>query len=168
MEKRIELTRALGKDIEEIMRILGEAREAQRRQGFVQWLDGYPRKESVEHDVAAGAGWLFKEDDKTAGYVAIYYHDDEYERLSNIWKLRGSYGVVHRVALSDEFRGRGLASCLFSLFEDKIREEGVDLIRVDTGVENRAMQHLMLSRGYENLGAHDFVWGERLAFEKAL
>ena len=153
----------------EIMRILGEARLAQRAMGFMQWGDGYPPESAVVADIESGHGYLLKDDDDvSAGYVAISYSDREYDRLDHIWIEKGDYGVAHRIAIADSHRGKGVATRLFDLFEQEIAATGRRIVRIDTGVENRPMQHILDKRGYRSLGVHTFVWGERLAYEKNL
>lgn len=164
----MELIKARHEDLPEIMRILGEARMAQRRAGFKQWADGYPPASAVISDIEAGSGYLLTDYDTIAGYVAVSFSDKEYDRLDEIWNIKGSYGVAHRIAIADSHRGKGISKVLFDLFEKKIADAGADIVRIDTGVENRPMQHILENRGYTNLGAFDFVWGERLAYEKPL
>ncbi len=164
----MELVKAHYEDLPEIMRILGEARMAQRRAGFMQWGDGYPPESAVLSDIDGGSGYLLRDGDAIAGYVAISFRDKEYDRLEEIWKIKGRYGVAHRIAIADSHRGRGISKALFDLSEREIADAGAEIVRIDTGVENRPMQHILESRGYDNLGAYNFVWGERLAYEKSL
>lgn len=165
----MELNKAMRADVAEIMRILGEARMAQRAMGFTQWGDGYPPESAVVADIENGAGYLLKDDSgATAGYVAISFSDKEYDRLEHIWVEKGRYGVAHRIAIADSHRGKGVATRLFDLFEQQIAAAGRSIVRIDTGVENRPMQHILAKRGYRSLGAYTFVWGERLAYEKSL
>lgn len=162
------LRQASGADIPEIMLILAQGREAQRRQGFMQWADGYPALESVEADIRLGHGYVFEVEGLVAAYVAIACEDSEYERLGAIWRHEAPYGTLHRMAIADGFRGRGLAATVFGLAEDRLRELGARSVRVDTGKDNAVMQRVLARRQYVCLGLHTFVWGPRVAFEKAL
>lgn len=168
MEK-ITLRQATTDDLNEAMAILAQGREAQRKQGFRQWNDNYPPEELVMADILQGNAHILEADGKSAGYVALTSGDDEYERLAPVW-LPGHrpYGVLHRMAIGDAFRGRGLANILLEKSEARLATTGAFSIRVDTGLQNLVMQHILTRRGYANLGAHTFAWGERLAFEKKL
>lgn len=165
---RMRLRKATTEDIAVVMLIFEQARRAQRRAGFRQWEDGYPPVEKVESDISAGAGYILDDDSITAGYIAIAMGDEEYDRHPKLWMADGPYAVFHRIAISDAYRGRGVSSKLFDLAEDLARRNGTESIRIDTGVDNRPMQHILKKRGYNLCGECDFVWGLRLAYEKRL
>lgn len=76
--------------------------------------------------------------------------------------------MFHRIALSDDYRGRNLSAVLFDLAESCVKSLSISLIRIDTGLENKPMQRVLEKRGYTCLGRCDFIWGPRLAYEKAL
>lgn len=165
---KTELRKATLEDLATAHTILTQGRLAQRAAGFHQWEDGYPSTEIIEADIASDNAYMLEVDGHDAGYVVIATYDAEYERLSSIWRAVGAYGVAHRIALADEFRGRGLADVMFHVVENKMKAMGLDAIRIDTGLENRPMQRAMTRRGYNALGAHHFIWGPRLAFDKSL
>lgn len=85
-----------------------------------------------------------------------------------LWNVTKPYAVFHRIAISDEYRGKRMSSTLFDLSELKAQQSGAQFIRIDTGLENRPMQHILSKRGYSDLGCCNFAWGERLAYEKRL
>jgi len=162
------LRKAAHSDLKAIMHILDEARLAQRAMGFVQWTDGYPSAEVVAADIDHDAGYILVDGDNIAGYAAIADGDDEYDRLTDIWRTKDKYSVIHRIGIGDKYRGQHVSAILFDLMEAEILSRGARLIRIDTGTANKTMQHILAKRGYENLGVHDFVWGQRLAYEKRL
>ena len=155
-------------DINEVMRIFAQARQAQRSAGFRQWEDGYPSIEVLKSDIDHNIGYVLDDNGKTAGYVAIGPNDVEYDRHPELWDIDKTYVVFHRIALSDEYRGKGFSSVLFDLAEAEGRRLGVGSVRIDTGLKNKAMQFILAKRNYTNLQACDFVWGRRLAYEKPL
>ena len=160
------LRKATTEDVETVMQIFAQAREAQRRAGFRQWEDGYPPMKKVLSDIADDTGYILDDDCTTAGYVAMAMGDEEYDRHPELWKTTGPYTVFHRIAISDAYRGRGISSQLFDLAEESARKQGAEIIRIDTGLVNRPMQHILEKRGYELRGECQFVWGPRLAYEK--
>lgn len=155
-------------DIENVMQIFSQARKAQRAAGFTQWEDGYPSVDILKADIDNNKGYVMEDKGRAAAYVAIATQDAEYERFPQLWKSTEPYAVFHRIAICDEYRGKGLSSVLFDLAEDESRRLGAEAIRIDTGLENRPMQHILSKRGYANLGPCEFVWGMRLAFEKVI
>ena len=145
------LRKAHIEDMEDVMRVFSQARLAQRRAGFRQWEDGYPSIDVLKSDI-----------------IAIAAYDDEYNRHPELWDVGKDYAVFHRIALSDDYRGKKLSGILFDLAESHALRTGAAFVRIDTGLENKPMQHILSKRGYINLGRCDFIWGERLAYEKPL
>ncbi len=164
----MKLRKAVYGDIEELMRVFSQARMAQRRAGFMQWDDGYPSADVLRSDIDNSIGFVLDDCGKIAGYVAIATKDCEYDRHPELWDVTASYAVLHRIALSDGYRGRRLSGELFDLAERHAFGKGACFVRIDTGVENKPMQHILSKRGYAKLGCVDFIWGERLACEKPL
>lgn len=164
----MQLQKANIADIEDVMLVFSQARRAQREAGFIQWEDGYPSIETLNTDINSGIGYIIEDNGVLVGYVAIATHDEEYEKQSQLWSCHGTYAVFHRIAISDKYRGKGHSKTLFDLAEAKSLQMNVEFIRIDTGVENKPMQHILSKRNYTNLGVCHFAWGTRLAFEKTL
>ena len=154
--------------VSDVMRILTQARQAQRVAGFRQWDDGFPSPDVVKADISNGIGYILDDGGVAAGYVAIARHDEEYDRHPELWDIAMDYAVFHRIAIADDYRGQKLSATLFDMAEDLAIQLGAIVIRIDTGLENRPMQHILATRGYKDLGQCTFTWGERLACEKPI
>lgn len=115
MTSLLSFRKATVSDIPGIKKILDEAREAQRQQGFTQWEEGYPSKGVIAADIESGRGYLLEEETELAAYSAIGFSDREYERLENIWNHHGPYGVIHRTGIADRYRGRHVSAILLFL-----------------------------------------------------
>ena len=74
------LRKASFDDVSDVMRILTQARQAQRVAGFRQWDDGFPSPDVVKADISNGIGYILDDGGVAAGYVAIARHDEEYDR----------------------------------------------------------------------------------------
>lgn len=165
----INLRPIMRNDFAAVKNMIAQGRRFQNSLGFEQWLEGYPSDALLETDFLSRRGYIIVSEGKTAGYVVVDTKgDEEYERLSHIWNLHGEYAVVHRLVLSDEYRGHGLASHVVQHIEKAVAENGLNIIRFDTGLQNTPMQRLLARHSYTNLGEYDFVWGRRLAYEKQL
>ncbi len=162
------LRRAEISDIPVILSITDAGRRAQREQGFVQWNDGYPDKNTIEDDIILGGARLLIDGDTPVAYASLITSDPGYDTLGDIWHCKGRYGVIHRMAVSDAYRGKGVAGIFFDLLEKEAADSGIDAIRVDTGIENKVMQHILTRRHYLAHGLHTFPWGPRFAYEKSL
>lgn len=149
--------------------IFDQGRLFQNSLGFEQWLEGYPSESLLRSDLERGYGMVIESDGRTIGYLAIVKDGDkEYDRLGHIWKLGGPYAVVHRFVLSDEARGAGLSGNILNEVERMVVDDGIDIMRIDTGLQNKPMHNLMAKAAYTNLGDYTFVWGQRYAYEKLL
>ena len=162
----MELRKAKSTDIDTIMEIMAQARGAQRKAGFRQWGDDYPSVDMIQSDISNQQGYVLDDNGHVAGYVVIAFDDPEYNRHNELWETEEKYGVMHRIAIGDNYRGKGISHILFDLSEALIASRGATSIRIDTGVENLPMQHILSCRDYMCLGECDFIWGKRYAYEK--
>lgn len=163
------LRKALREDISVCMEILAGGREFQRQQGFVQWADGYPDRATVEADILAGKGWLLCVDGISAGYFYLGFDGDPaYPLIKGAWHYEGAYAVVHRIAISDAFRGRGLTGETFRLIGELAVAQGVDILRIDTLEENLRMRHVLEKNGFAYCGTVIQSGGDRMAFDRKL
>lgn len=164
----MEIIRATNAHIAAVMGILDSAREYQRQSGFRQWDDGYPSEAVVAADIASGHAYVFTRQGEVAGYAFLPEGDAAYDTFESVWRLTGRYGAVHRLAVAPQARGIGASAPMFTLIEETFRQRGIGIVRIDTGLENAVMRHLLEKYGYTPLGAYEFPWGARLAYEKML
>lgn len=67
-------------------------------------------------------------------------------------KLFGSeYGEVKRMYVRPSFRGKGLARLMLRHLEDYTREQGVGLLRLETGIHQREAIALYESMGFRRI-----------------
>ena len=166
---RCELTPARWEDIPLYMQILDQGRRFQRAQGFVQWPDGCPRQELVEEDIRNGDGYAILADGELAGYFCLCFDGDPaYPAIVGAWRYEESYAVVHRIAISDAFRGQGLSGEVFHLIGELAKVRGVHVLRIDTHEDNLRMRHLVQKNGFAYCGTVIQSDGLRLAFDKKI
>ena len=164
-----ELVPATADDLPVCMKILDSGRSFQRQQGFTQWRDGYPGVEDVLSDIACGGAHLLMVDGAPAAYVYIGFDGDpSYPAIEGAWHLDAPYGVLHRVAISEHFRGMGLSDVLFRLAGELVRSRGFDVLRIDTHEDNKRMQHILAKNGFSCCGIVLQNGEPRLAYDKKL
>lgn len=149
--------------------IINEGRQFQKQQGFEQWTDEYPNRDTIIADISAGKGYVLKADGAIAGYMCIDFDGEPaYDNINGRWRSSGDYAVVHRMAFSEEWRGQGLADITFGLIEKLCVEAGIGCIRIDTDFPNKRMQHILAKNGFVNCGTIVFQGGDKLAYDKIL
>ena len=108
-------------------------------------------------------------DGRPAGYVCIDFNGEPaYNTLSGSWLSSQPYVVLHRLALSPSFRGRGLAASVFQAAEKMARSKDVHSFKVDTDSPNQIMRHILEKQGFVYCGTICFDNSEKIAFEKLL
>lgn len=160
---------ATQEDLPVCLEILDSGRAFQRAQGFTQWRDGYPAEQDVLRDIQNGGAHLLTVDNAPAAYVFIgLYGDPAYPAINGAWRFDEPYGVLHRVAISTDYRGIGLADILFSLSGDLVKEQGFHILRIDTHEDNKRMQHVLTKNGFSYCGTVLQNGEPRLAYDKKL
>lgn len=155
-------------DVGKIMPVLDEARAYQKRSGHPQWEAGYPSVEDIERDLERNRPMVLTLDGtQVVGYAALVADDEGYKGIS-LWDSGRAYLAIHRLALSDTCRGKGLGVLFFNLIREYAIGLGIEELRFDTGLQNLPMQHIADRLGYECLGKADFSWGPRLAYRLKL
>lgn len=164
---KLHIRKAEPEDLKTALEICLDARDFQRSCGFVQWGDGYPSRDVIGDDIAAGKGYMIEVGAHPKGYCVIDTDGDrEYDAIPELWATESPYAAVHRLALSSEARGQGIARIVLAEIERILGYEGIFAMRVDTGLQNQRMHRLLDACGFKLCGAHSFSWGPRLAYEK--
>lgn len=160
------------KDIPEIMRIIGQAREYMKAQKIDQWQDGYPNEAVFMEDIEKGYSYVMEEDGRVIGTIAILFDGEPtYEKIyEGAWKTENQpYAAIHRVAVDAECKGKGIAGVMIGEAEKMCRERNVCSMKNDTHRDNRSMQRMLEKKGFEYCGIIYLENGEeRIAFEKQI
>ena len=139
--------------------------------GRHQWTEEYPSPELIRSDIENGMAYVLMADGHVAAYgVVVLNGEPEYENLHDgTWLTTGDYYVVHRMAVAENFRGRGMAKRFMSSIEDMCRRTSVPSIKVDTNYDNVEMLTMLPEMGYVRCGRIEYeVGGTRIAFEKKI
>lgn len=151
------------------MDMIHAAKRHLKEQGIDQWQNGYPDELCIRKDIAAQKGYFLSDKTQLLGYLCIDFNGEPaYDNLNGTWISNGNYVVVHRLALSDWVRGKGISSTVFQLVEQYALEKGVFSFRADTDAGNQKMQHILQKNGFTYCGTIWFDNSEKIAFEKIL
>jgi GNAT superfamily N-acetyltransferase len=156
-------------EIPAIWDILQQAIARRKKDGSDQWQDGYPNPEVVKKDIEADHGYVLTEGETIIGYTAILINDEpEYASIKGEWLSNTDFVVFHRVAVSEEHLGKGLAKKMLEYIEEFALKNDIFSIKADTNFDNIAMLKIFEKSGYKYCGKVYFRGGEREAFEKVL
>lgn len=167
----MEFRRTVEADISSIMNIIKQAQAYFKENGIDQWQNGYPNEEVIKNDISYEHSYVLLNDDKIVGTAAISFdgektYDDIYEGQ---WLSNGTFAVIHRIAVDNEYKGLGLSSIIIKNVEELCFSRGVTSIKVDTHIENLSMQRLLRKNGFQYCG---IIYLEdknkRVAFEKVI
>lgn len=165
----LEFRKATTADADQIWHILEKAIARRKAEGSDQWQDGYPNPTVVAQDIAHNHGYVLAAGDKIAGYVALLINDEPaYADIKGKWLTDGDFVVYHRVAISDDFLGQGLAQQMLKHVEDFARDHQISSVRADTNFDNKGMLRIFEKLGYVYCGEVFFRDAPRKAFEKVL
>lgn len=161
--------RALPADRERILEIIGQAKAQMRAAGSLQWQDGYPAPENIRTDIARGYGYVICRKARVIAYGAVLFDGEPaYDEIDGAWLCDGPYAVVHRLAVADEAKGRGIAMLFMRRVESIGRENGMRSLRVDTNFDNHIMLRMLDTLGFVRCGEIRYRGSARIAFEKSV
>ena len=170
---KIDCRRAEEADLPAILAIADEAKAFLAVQGLDQWQHGYPAEEDFRRDIEHGDGWLFTADGNPAGYLCISRRSEAaYTAIEGEWlSCAGPYLTIHRIMVSDAYRGKGIASEMISLADDFAHAYCCAGVRIDTAPGNEPMRAMLRKNGFETCGTIRLVGGVddgalRIALEK--
>ena len=159
------IERAREDDAARIEAIIEEARRFQMSYGNMQWASGYPSPQLIAEDIRTGIGYTISVDGVIAGYMAIVTHDDAYDMIDGKWITDGPYIAIHRLAISDRWRGKGLFSSIIAQSAAIGREKGAISLRIDTDKSNPIMKHLLEKLGFIHTGYVPFEGDPKPSYE---
>lgn len=161
--------RAEPDDAASVWEILSQAIRRRKEDGSSQWQSGYPNLNTVHSDIEKGYCYLLTDGQKVIASAALIFNNEPtYQVIDGAWLSDGDFLVVHRVAVSDEVIGKGVATKFFAEIEEFAKENDVFSIKVDTNFDNLPMLRILEKLDYTYCGEVQVSDGPRKAFEKLL
>lgn len=159
------------KDIPQVMEIIKAAKQYLKDKGIDQWQSNYPNQDTLKEDIENNHSYLIQDGDKIAAAAAIIFGDDptyDYIEAGN-WLSSGNYGVIHRAAVKEEYKGQGIISKIFSETYKLAKEKRISSIRIDTHPDNKAMKRAIKKEDFKYCGIiYTENGSKRFAYEKML
>lgn len=161
--------KATTSDISAIWNILQKAIARRKADGSKQWQDGYPNPEVLTKDIEKEIGFVLADNETIVGYVAVLINDEPaYADINGTWLTNDDFVVFHRIAISENHIGKGLAKKMMENIENFALSKNVYSIKADTNFDNVAMMNLFEKMGYIQCGEVMFRNSPRKAYEKVL
>ena len=158
-------------DLERVMELVADAQNWFREQGIDQWQDGYPTRELISSDIVGSINYIVELNGIVVATAVISFDGEPTYSVirGRGWLNENRYAVVHRIAVADECRRKGIAKEVLYYAEELCRERGVADIRIDTHCDNLAMRSLLKKMGYTHCGRITLTSGAfREAYHKVL
>ena len=171
IRKNLRFRKGEESDLERVMELVADAQNWFRRQGIDQWQDGYPTREIILSDIACGENYIVEHNGVVVATCVISFAGEPtYNEIKGKGWLNGNrYAVVHRIAVADEFRRKGIAKEILHYAEELSVGQGIADIRIDTHRDNVAMRSLLKKLGYTHCGRITLTSGAfREAYHKEL
>jgi len=134
-------------DVPQILTLISDVIPAMKAAGNFQWDDDYPNKEVFTKDVDLSQLWVAEIDETIVGVAAITTNQDaEYAQAG--LDITETAIVTHRLVVSINHQGRGIAAALLTQAEQEAIRRGINILRIDTNITNQATRKLFPKLGY--------------------
>lgn len=170
-DKHMEFRKSTLADADEIMKIIKQAQEYLKSQQVMQWQNNYPSIQVVEQDIKDQNGYVIVDDGVVLGTVTVSFDGERtYDKIyEGNWLRDLPFAVVHRIAIHEEYKGKGISSIMMDNIVKMCHDRNVKSIRVDTHEANKSMQKLLQKTGFEYCGIIYLLDGsKRLAYERII
>ncbi|WWU64031.1 GNAT family N-acetyltransferase [Clostridium baratii] len=165
----MKLRKSVNEDINNIMQIIDEAKEAIKEQGIDQWQNGYPNADVIRNDILNNDSYVFIKNNEIVATLAVSFDGEKtYDKIyDGNWISNDEFAVIHRIAITSKYKGTGIASEIIKMIEDICLDKDVHSIKVDTHEFNIPMQKLLKKNDFKYCGVIYLEdKSKRVAFEK--
>lgn len=155
---------ATGSGADETAATTEEAEETRKAREMRETQEALETRETQAAKAAAAQA-----QGNVVAYGAVVFDGEPaYDAIEGAWLTDGDYVVLHRMAVTDGEKGRGVATEFMRRVEAMACGRGTGSMRVDTNFDNRYMLRMLGRLGFVYCGKVRYRSGERLAFEKTL
>ncbi|MDZ5129676.1 GNAT family N-acetyltransferase [Clostridium perfringens] len=158
-------------DLDQIVEIIELSKKYLKETKVDQWQDGYPAKEDLRRDIESGNSYVLTNKDEIVATTVISLDGEStYNSIFNgEWITNEEYIVMHRVAVHDRYKGKGIFKELIKEAENLALNKWIFSIKIDTHRDNISMQKAVLKNDFKKCGIIYLEDGsERIAFEKVM
>ncbi len=169
ISRALTIRKSKEEDIPNLVQIYNHAIYFLKSQNVDQWQDGAPNATTAKNDIDEGISYVVSQEDEIIATAALVVGEDEtyFEMDEGEWLTDNkNYGVIHRIAVSQNSKSRGVAGFIIDYCKKITSEQGFTSVRCDTHKDNKIMQRTLLSNGFVYCGIITIGDGtKRLAYE---
>ncbi len=158
-------------DIKSILEIIKQAQNYFNENGIDQWQNDYPNEKIIKEDILKSVSYVILEDEKIiATFMSAIEEDVSYKEIyDGNWINQDEYAVIHRIAVNNNYKGKGVVAFAVKYVTEKVQKENIKSIRIDTHEDNRSMRKALEKNGFKACGTIYLLDGaKRIGFEKKL
>ena len=145
-------------DVDAILDILADGREAIASLGIDQWQSDYPWRDMVESDIEREVSHVIELEGRILGTAVFDTAGEElYDSIDGSWLTESqsdnpNYVVIHRIAVHRSAKGLGFAKQLLDYASHLGKQHGCSSVRIDTHPGNIPMRTLIGQNGFSECG----------------
>ena len=149
--------RATEEDLPDILRIREDARQSLAAGQVDQWQGREPDEEQFRTEIGLCECFVLLHGSEIGGFFTLSLKPEP--RYADIrdgkWTETQTAAVLRHAAVSQKYRGSGLAEALIHAAENETRAAGLRCLRTDTHRKNKPMQRLLRDTGFRYRGNVD-------------
>ncbi|HIQ99621.1 MAG TPA: GNAT family N-acetyltransferase [Candidatus Scybalocola faecavium] len=171
MEEILKIRASHVEDLPEIMEIISMAVAYMKENHIAQWSDTYPDAARILKDMEAAESYVCLAGERIIGTGVLSLREEpNYARIDGgSWENNGPYGVIHRLAVDNDFKGHSVAAAFVDHLEKMCINKNIYSVRVDTHRDNVSMRRFLEKHGFLCRGTIYVEDGTpRTAYEKKL
>ena len=141
-------------DVAKVLEIIQGAQQQMGISGIPQWQDGYPNATVILEDISQDESFVYEVDGEIAATTVISTRPDSFYDVitDGEWLTNGVYGVIHRIAVAEKFKGQGIIKKVVQEAIKMLQEQQILALRIDTHAENKPMLGLISAVGFTYCG----------------
>ena len=138
-------------DLPEVIEIINQAKLYFKNEGIDQWQDGYPNEDSIINDINQNEAYVLEDNGKILATTMISSNiEPTYNYIEGNWLQNDKYMVIHRIAIHNDQKGKGLAKIIID--EALNRHPDIHSIRIDNHDDNLSMHRFVIKYGFTYCG----------------
>ena len=147
----MEFRQAKISDLDQIVEIIELSKKYLKETKVDQWQDGYPAKEDLRRDIENRNSYVLTNKDEIVATTVISLDGEStYNSIFNgEWITNEDYIVMHRVAVHDKYKGKGIFKELIKEAESLALNKGISSIKIDTNRDNISMQRAVVKNDFK-------------------